>query len=134
MRKKVFGKQLGRNKNSRKALFRALLSSFFKHGKIVTTRAKVDAILPDIDGMVNLAKVGSTASLRKLFADLGNDKESVKNLVAAAPKLGDRNSGYTRMIRLGARQGDNAEMARIEWVVDVTEKPKAKTEKVKKTK
>ncbi len=127
MRKKVFGRQLKRDRSSRSALFRGLVKSLIEYEKISTTETRVKAILPDIDHLVNLAKEKSTASLRRLYSELGNDKESVKKLTEKiAPALMDRKSGYTRIIKLVARKGDNAKMARLEWVAVVEEKPKAK--------
>ncbi|OGM05878.1 50S ribosomal protein L17 [Candidatus Woesebacteria bacterium GWB1_43_5] len=128
MRKKVFGRQLKRSKKTRGALFVGLVASLVKYDKITTTEAKAKAVLPDIDHLINLAKTRSTASTRRLYALMRNDKAPVKKLIEeVAPKLMDRESGYVKIIKLGPRRGDSAPMVRLEWVVDVSKQPKAKT-------
>ena len=129
MKKRVFGKKLGRERDTRRALIRGLVVSLIEHGKIETTQAKAKAMTSEIDGLVNLAKDGSTASLRRLHSELGNNGTAVKKLVQIAPKMSARNSGYSRQIRLGTRRGDFASMTRIEWVDDVSDKKKEKNDK-----
>jgi large subunit ribosomal protein L17 len=132
MKKKVFGRQLSRERDTRRALFRALIRALVEHGKIVTTKAKAKAIQGRIDKLVNLAKDGSIHSSRRLFAALGNDKVTAKALSEKVAKsLADRKSGYTRIINLPRRKGDAAEIVRLEWVKEVLEpvKEKPKTKK-----
>ena len=126
MRKKVFGRQLKRGRGSRNALFRALFRALIEYERISTTKARARAVLPEIDHLVNLAKDGSTSSLRRLYAILGNDKDSVKKLSEVlAPRFADRKSGYIRLINLNPRAGDNAEMVRLEWVTSVSQQSKS---------
>ena len=129
MKKKVFGRKLGRERDSRRALIRGLVISLIEHGKIDTTHAKAKAMVPEIDHLVNLAKDGSTASLRMLYSQLGNNGKAVKKIVQIVPSMGSRNSGYTTMVKLGPRQGDFAPMVRITWVDDVNIKEKGKSDK-----
>lgn len=130
MRKKVFGRQLSRSTKSRKALFRGLMKSLIQYGKIETTETKAKSILPEIDGLINFAKEGSTASMRRLYGILGNDKAAVKKLTEETKLFKSRNSGYTRITKLGFRRGDGAQMVRLAWVKDeIIEKKKEKTKK-----
>lgn len=131
MRKKVFGRKLGRAVDTRRALFRGLIKSLITYGEITTTDAKAKSIMPDIDGLVNLAKDGSTASLRRLYGQLGNDKKVVKLMVeGVAVSSKNRNSGYVKMVKMGARRGDNAEMTKLTWT-DKVEVEKTKEVKPK---
>lgn len=138
MKKKVFGRKLSRERDTRRALFRALIRALVEYGKITTTKAKAKAIQGRIDKLVNLAKGGSIHSNRRLFAALGNDKVTGKAILKkVVPSFSDRKSGYTRIIKLNRRKGDAAEMVRLEWVKEVlepTKKPEVKTKKKESTK
>jgi large subunit ribosomal protein L17 len=117
MKKRVYGRKLSRERDTRRALFRALIRALVKYDKIVTTKAKAKAIQGDIDKLVNLAKDGSIQTQRRLFASLGNDKETAKAFTERiAPSFKERKGGYTRIINLPRRKGDAAEIVRIEWV------------------
>lgn len=106
MRHRVYGKHLSRDKNERTALFRSLVRSLILSEKIQTTEAKAKAIKGLVDKLVNQAKSTNT---QRLLAQFLVDKEAREKLVKdLAPRLGDRNSGYTSIIRLGRRQGDGA--------------------------
>ena len=139
MKKRVYGRKLSQERDSRRALFRSLIRALVEHGKITTTKAKAKAIQASIDKLVNLSKQGSISAKRRVYALLGNDKKTKKTLLEKiAPAFSDRKGGYTRIIALPRRRGDAAEIARIEWVksiIETTEKPKAKgKEKSKKKK
>jgi large subunit ribosomal protein L17 len=141
MKKKVFGRKLSRERDTRRALFRSLIAAFVRHGRIKTTKAKAKAVQPAIDKLVNIAKDGSQSSLRRLYALLGNNKEATKSLFEIAKLFKDRKSGYTRIINLGSRRGDAAQMTRLEWVKEVKvqdakdeERTKKKEERTKKKK
>lgn len=131
MKKRVYGRKLSRERDTRRALFRALIRALVKYDKIVTTKAKAKAIQGDIDKLVNLAKDGSIQTQRRLFASLGNDKETAKSFTKRiAPSFKERKGGYTRIINLPRRKGDAAEIVRIEWVKPMPEKEeKTKDEK-----
>jgi len=132
MKKKVFGRQLSRERDTRRALFRALIRALVEHGKITTTKAKAKAIQGRIDKLVNLAKDNSIHSNRRLFAALGNDKITAKAVSEkVVPSLSDRKSGYTRIVNLPRRKGDAAEIVRLEWVKEILE-PAKKESKTKK--
>ncbi len=135
MKKRVFGRQLSRERDTRRALFRSLIRALVKHGKIKTTKAKAKAIQASIDKLVNLAKKDSISAKRRVFAILGNDKETTKKLlIEVVPSFSDRSGGYTRIVPLPARRGDAAQMVRFEWVKEIgVKKTKATKEKTTKT-
>jgi len=123
MRKMVFGKKLSRGKKGREALLRSLVRAVVVSGKVVTTKAKAKAIVGQIDKIVTLAKKGTLDSRRRVLAYLGNDRETSQRLVnVLGPSFLGRNSGYTRIVLLPSRKGDNAKMARLEWVDEVITK------------
>ena len=123
MRKMVFGKKLSRGKKGREALLRSLVRAVVVSGKIVTTKAKAKAIVGQIDKIVTLAKKGTLDSRRRVLAYLGNDRKTSQRLVnVLGPSFLGRNSGYTRIVLLPSRKGDNAKMARLEWVDEVITK------------
>ena len=130
MRKKVFGKQLSRGRKSREALFRSLTKALIDSGKIVTTKAKAKAIQRDLDKLIILAKKDSISARRKISAWLGNNRKYVKKVSSEImPLFKDRKSGFTRIILLPPRRGDNAEMARIEWTEQIVKDSKKEIKK-----
>lgn len=130
MKKKVFGRKLGRSRPAREALFASLARSMFLSGKIVTTRAKAKAIQGDLDNLVKLAKKKEVSSLRRALAYLDNSKDAFEALTKkVAPIFSVRSSGFTRLISLPRRLGDNAQMVRIEWTEKIEEPKKEKETK-----
>lgn len=134
MKKRVFGRKLGRERDSRRALFRSLVRSLFEHGQIKTTRAKAKAIQPEVDRILSIAKKGDITAQRRVFARLGNDKQTTKKAFSAT-KLAfkGRSSGFTRIVNLGARRGDNVEVVRLEFVENIFPPTPKKKETKKKT-
>ena len=125
MRHKVAGRKLGRSTGQRNALRRVLIKQLFEHERIETTRAKAEAIRGQAEKLITLAKHGisaedvskGVAARRLAIARLGDDKEIVKKLFdEIAPRFENRPGGYTRMLKLGPRQGDAAEMVILEFV------------------
>lgn len=125
---------LGRTASHRSALLSNMASSLIESKRITTTVAKAKALKKYVEPLITKSKDDSTHSRRVVFSYLQN-KESVKVLFGeVAEKIGTRPGGYTRIIKLGKRQGDNAEMCIMELVdynellVNETksEKPKAK--------
>jgi large subunit ribosomal protein L17 len=107
---------LGRTTSHRKALLKNLASELIKHKRINTTLAKAKALRTFIEPLVTKAKENSTHNRRVVFSYLQN-KEAVTELFGTiAEKVGGRPGGYTRIIKLGIRLGDNAETAMIELV------------------
>ena len=123
MRHKVAGKRLGRSTGHRKALRRNLIKELFRHERIRTTRAKAQAIRGDAERLITRAKKGNeleeaqAVHARRWAAARLNDPEIVKKLFEdIAPRYVDRAGGYTRIIKLGPRYGDAAEMVLLELV------------------
>ena len=124
MRHQVAGYKLGRSKGARIALRRTLIKQFFTHERITTTRAKAEAIRGDAERMITVARRSSEATpiakvnARRLVASrLGGGDEVVKKLFdEIAPRFATRPGGYTRMLKLGPRFGDSAEMVLLELV------------------
>lgn len=107
---------LGKPADQRKALLRALTTELIRHGQITTTKTRAKAVRACVDKMITLAKDGSLASRRSALGYV-YDKKLVHALFAeAAERYGNRNGGYTRVVRTLRRRGDNAEMAIIELV------------------
>lgn len=123
MRHKIAGKRLSRDKDQRVALRRILVKQLFEHERIQTTRAKAEAIRGQAEKMITLAKRGNHAEgadavhiKRLAMARLG-DKDLVAKLFDdIAPRFENRQGGYTRMVKLGPRYGDSAEMVLLELV------------------
>lgn len=123
MRHKIAGKRLSRSKDHRSALRRTLIKQLFEHERIRTTRAKADAIRGQAEKLITLAKRGNKAEgaevvhVRRLaVARLGNKEIITKLFEDIAPRFENRPGGYTRIIKLGPRYGDSAEMVLLELV------------------
>lgn len=138
MKKRKAGNPLSRSAGSRRALFRALIRAVVLHGVITTTKTKAKVIQPKIDRLINLAKKDDLSARRRVYAALANDRETTDSLFQKiAPALGRRSGGYTKIINLPPRRGDNAKMVRIEWVeqIGINDKKEAKrTKKLRRTK
>ena len=123
MRHRIAGKRLSRDKDQRIALRRTLVKQLFEHERIQTTRAKAEAIRGQAEKMITLAKRGMNAEgadavhLKRLAMARLGDKELVAKLFDdIAPRFEKRQGGYTRMVKLGPRYGDSAEMVLLELV------------------
>jgi len=116
MRHRVKGKILGREKASRAALLRALTTSFVIYEKVRTTEAKAKAVQPIIEKYITVAKKGDLAARRQLLKFFYLEGAVKKLLEDVAPRYKTRSGGYTRIIKIGPRQGDAAKMAQIELV------------------
>jgi large subunit ribosomal protein L17 len=124
------GRKLGTDKSHTKAMKRSLVASLFENDRIKTVESRAKEIRPDVDKIITWAKKGDLHSRRLAIAALGNNKELVREIFEKAEKgmWQDRQGGYTRIMKLGFRKGDNAPMVIMELV---TEKctPKVKAEK-----
>ncbi|MDH7503879.1 MAG: 50S ribosomal protein L17 [Verrucomicrobiota bacterium] len=113
--------KLGRTGEHRNAMLANLVCSLIRHRRVTTTVAKAKAARSVAEKMVTLAKRGTLHDRRLASARLLQDEEAVRMLFKEiAPANKGRNGGYTRIIRLGRRQGDAAEMAILEWVESTT--------------
>lgn len=109
-------KHLSRSASHRKAMLANMACSLIEHKRINTTHAKAKALRAYIEPLITRSKTDTTHSRRMVFRKLHN-KQAVNELFREiAPKIGDRPGGYTRIIKMGTRLGDNAEMALIELV------------------
>lgn len=114
MRHKVAGRKLGRTASHRKAMLRNLATSLFTHERIVTTLPKAKELRPIAERLITLGKRGNLHAYRQILGYIQEVEIGKKVKDEIAPRFADRNGGYTRIIKLGARQGDKAEMAVIE--------------------
>jgi large subunit ribosomal protein L17 len=128
MRHRVKGKKLGRETAQRKALLRNLVTSFLEKERMRTTLAKAKATRPLAEKMITLAKQDTLHS-RRLALRYIYKKEVVKKLFdEIGPRFSERPGGYTRLIKIGPRSGDGAEMAMLELVgTEFKKKEKKKT-------
>jgi len=116
MRHQKRGRKLGRDSAHRKSLYANLTSELIQHGSIRTTLAKAKEVRPVAEQMITLGKRGDLHARRQAVAFL-RQKPVVKSLFEdVAPRYAERSGGYTRIIKLGPRLGDAAEMAYIELV------------------
>ncbi len=116
MRHRIRHRKLSRTSAHRKALFRNQLTALFTHERIITTLAKAKELRPLAERMVTLAGTGTLAARRRVL-NMVPDKDVARRLFDdIAPRFTDRPGGYTRIMRLGRRHGDGAELAIIEFV------------------
>jgi large subunit ribosomal protein L17 len=133
MRHRVKGRKLGRTASHRKATLTALAVALLKHKRIKTTLAKAKETRGFVEKLITKAKKGDLHAHKQVI-DVIKDKETVKELFAEIiAKIGDRPGGYTRVVKLGNRLGDAAQMAIIE-LVDYNDIITAKAEERKEEK
>jgi large subunit ribosomal protein L17 len=109
--------KLSRSSSHRKALFMNLSASLIEHERISTTEAKAKALRPEVEKLVTLARRGDLHARRQALSALGHDKHVVHKLFEEiAPRYADRPGGYTRIMKIGPRKSDAAEMVLIEFV------------------
>jgi large subunit ribosomal protein L17 len=110
------GKRFGGDAAHQKAMFGNLVASLIAAEAIVTTEAKAKALRPVAEKVITKAKKGGLHNHRQVLAFLRDRDMTTKLFDEIGPRYADRNGGYTRILKLGPRQGDNAPMARIELV------------------
>jgi len=133
MRHRVRGRKLNRTESHRKALLRALTTSLFRHKRIKTTLAKAKEARTFAETLITKARKNSLHSRRLVIREI-HDKDVVNELFGdIVQKVADRPGGYTRVVKLGNRKGDAAEMAILE-LVDYNEVMKTKEEEKKEKK
>ena len=116
MRHAKSGRKLGRDASHRRALYANLAGSLITHGRIETTEAKAKAVKPYAEKMITLGKRGDLHARRLAMAELRSNDVVHKLFSDVAPRFAERNGGYTRVVKLGPRQGDAASMALLELV------------------
>ena len=113
----MFGtRRLGKTSAQRRALLRQQVTDLLENGKIETTFYRAKEVQPVAEKMITLGKKGNLAAYRKAMSYITKEDVVQKLFKETAPKYADRNGGYTRVTRTGARRGDAAEMAVIELV------------------
>ena len=116
MRHHKAGRKLGRDAAQRRALYSNLACALIEHGRIKTTEAKAKEVRPIVEEMITLGKRGDVAAHRHAVAFL-RSKEIARALFAdVAPRFAERPGGYTRIVKIGPRQGDAARMVYLELV------------------
>jgi large subunit ribosomal protein L17 len=125
MRHQRTGRKLGRDSAHRKALYANLTGALIEHGRIKTTEAKAKEVRPIAEKMITLGKRGDLAAHRQAVAFLRSKSVAHKLFADVAPRFAERDGGYTRVVKLGPRQGDAAPMAYLELVDYVPERAPA---------
>jgi large subunit ribosomal protein L17 len=116
MRHQRAGKKLGRDSAHRKALYSNLAGALITHGRIETTQAKAKAVKPFAEKMITLGKRGDLAARRQALSALRSNDVVHQLFAEVAPRFSERPGGYTRIVKLGPRQGDAADMVYLELV------------------
>ncbi len=114
MRHRRKGRQLGRTSQHRKAMLRNMATSLFEHDGVETTVAKAKELRPFAERLITLARRGDLHARRQVERDIRNRHVSGRLFTELGPRFATRPGGYTRIVKLGHREGDGAEMARIE--------------------
>ena len=125
MRHRNSGKRLGRNTSHRKAMLRNMVTSLLEHEKITTTDARAKELRPMAEKLITLAKRGDLHARRQATEVVRDSKTVAKLFERIAPRYADRPGGYTRIVKLGHRLGDNAALSLISLVEEACA-PKAK--------
>ena len=116
MRHQKSGRKFSRTSAHREAMFKNMAASLFKHELIKTTLPKAKELRRVVEPMITLAKVDSVANRRLAFARLRDDASVAKLFTNLGPRYNSRPGGYTRILKMGFRVGDNAPMAFVELV------------------
>jgi large subunit ribosomal protein L17 len=134
MRHKNAHRKLSRNTSHRRALLRNLVTDFLDHGRLMTTLPKAKEVRPLAERMITLGKRDNLHARRQLQAFLLREPVAKKVFDTIAPRFADRNGGYSRIIKLGNRKGDGADLAIIELLgseLEVKKAERAEKEKAK---
>ncbi|KRT63195.1 MAG: putative 50S ribosomal protein L17, large subunit ribosomal protein L17 [Chloroflexi bacterium CSP1-4] len=117
MAHKIDGRKLGRKTGPRLALFKSLTVAVLRYEQVKTTEARAKEIRGRVERMITLAKDGSLSARRRVVAEMPDEPLVIDKLFKEiAPKYADRTSGYTRIVRIGQRNGDAAPIVQIELV------------------
>ena len=116
MRHQKTGRKLGRDSAHRKALYANLCAALIEHGRIQTTEAKAKEVRAIAEKMITLGKRGDVHAHRQAVAFLRSKEIAHRLFAEVAPRFADRPGGYTRIVKIGPRQGDAAPMAYLEFV------------------
>jgi len=114
MRHRRKGRQLSRTSTHRKAMLRNMATSLFKHERVETTEAKAKELRPFAEKLITLARRGDLHARRQVERDIKDRDVTGRLFSEIGPRFASRPGGYTRILKLGHRVGDGAELARIE--------------------
>ena len=109
-------RKLGRTSDQRRAMLRAMVTYLLENGQIKTTVTRAKEVAPVAEKMITLAKTNNLASYRAAMAYITKEDVANKLFKEIGPKYADRNGGYTRIVKIGPRRGDAAEMAIVQLV------------------
>lgn len=109
-------RKLGRSTDHRKAMLRAMVTFLMENGKIETTVTRAKEVRSMAEKMITIAKAGDLHSKRQVYSYITKETVAKKVMDEIAPKYADRNGGHTRIVKIGPRRGDAAEMAIIELI------------------
>jgi large subunit ribosomal protein L17 len=113
----IDGRKLSRQTGPRKALYKSLIVAVLRYEQIRTTEARAKEVRGMVERIITLAKDATLANRRQIISELPNEPLVIDKLInEIAPKYGDRTSGYTRLVKIGARNGDAAPMVQLELV------------------
>lgn len=126
------GRKFGRERDQRRALMKSLADSLILHESIETTLPKAKEVVPYVEQLITKAKKGDLHSRRLIIADLMTVEAAHKLMDEIAPKLKGRSSGHLRLKRTVLRRGDNAQLARVSFVDDLSAVTKPKAESARK--
>jgi large subunit ribosomal protein L17 len=117
MAHRIDGRKLGRKTAPRKALYANLIVSVLRYEQIKTTEARAKEVRGMVERIITLAKGGTLAERRRIVSELPDEPLVIEKLFdEIVPRYGDRNSGYTRVIKIGPRAGDRAPIVQLELV------------------
>lgn len=119
------GRKFGRERDQRAALMASLAEALIIHTSIETTLPKAKEIVPYVEQLITKAKIGDLHNRRQIIGQLQTLEAAHKLVDEIAPKLKGRTSGHLRIVRTSVRRGDNAELARVSFVDDLSEAPVA---------
>ena len=118
MRHRAKGRQLSRTSTHKRAMLNNMATSLFEHGRVVTTEAKAKELRPFAEKLITLARRGDLHA-RRLVSQKIHDRAALSKLFAEiGPRFASRPGGYTRILKLGHRPGDGADVARIELLAE----------------
>ena len=123
MRHRRAGRKLGRDAAHRRALYANLAGALIEHGRIKTTQAKAKEVRPIAEQMITLGRRGDLAARRQALAYLRSNDVVHKLFAEVAPRFADRPGGYSRIVKIGPRPGDSAELVYLELVDYVPASP-----------
>jgi large subunit ribosomal protein L17 len=113
---RVGGRQFGRNKDQRRALFKGLAVSLIINERVTTTEAKAKTVRPIVEKLITMAREDTEHHRRLVMARLGDELATRKLFEVIAPRFDGQNGGYTRIYKIGVRRGDAAPVSMIEFV------------------